>query len=112
MNDDMLTLIYPILRRYGVTIKDVLSKDRSEPVSICRHLCIKAVKDHTRLGLVDLGVLFGRHHTTILNSIRAAENIIFFDHEVKNLMKSLKIPERNSIYVPNEKIYFQQVTFA
>lgn len=55
----------------GVTWKDVISKNTTFPVRKARAACIVAVKEaFPTLSYPDLGVIFNRHHTSILNIIQ------------------------------------------
>jgi chromosomal replication initiation ATPase DnaA len=60
---------------FGVTVEDIKSPTRKQPIIFARHAYFAAAVRHTNFPLVAIARPCGRHHTTVLNSKKAAENL-------------------------------------
>ena len=69
MKDKIITLV---CSEFGVSKEDVLSKDRRREYAYPRHMIAYLLRTHTSLGLKQIGAVLGRHHTTIIASLRTA----------------------------------------
>ena len=69
---------------YGYTWEEINVKTRVRPISDIKHHFIALVKETTDLSLMSIGAIFtykenGIDHTTVLNSIKAWDNLIIYD---------------------------------
>lgn len=61
---------------FGVTVAQIMSSSRQQHITLARHAyCAVAVK-LTQLPLWKIGRLIKRHHSTVIASRRAAEDLI------------------------------------
>lgn len=58
---------------YGVALHDLMSKTRSATVRRARCVAYWATRNTTKLSLKEIGIMFGRDHTTVLHGIRRGE---------------------------------------
>jgi chromosomal replication initiation ATPase DnaA len=90
---DIIKMLLP--KYYGCKFKEINVKTRVRPISDIKHHFIALVKETTDLSLVSIGAIFnykgkGIDHTTVLNSIKAWDNLISYDNERYDLHKRFK----------------------
>lgn len=63
-----------ILRRvathYGHTVNELLADNQRQPLTEQRQIAMYLCHQHTHLSFPDLGVLFRRHHTSVMHSVQ------------------------------------------
>ena len=60
-----------VARHYGVSVIDLVSARRTQPLAFMRQIAIYLVRELTALSMPSIGRLFGdRDHTTILHAVR------------------------------------------
>jgi len=63
-----------VARHYGVSVIDLVSARRTQPLAFVRHIAIYLVRELTALSMPSIGRLFGdRDHTTILHAVRKVQ---------------------------------------
>jgi hypothetical protein len=63
-----------VARHYGVSVIDLVSGRRTQPLAFIRHIAIYLVRELTALSMPSIGRLFGdRDHTTILHAVRKVQ---------------------------------------
>ena len=63
-----------VARHYGVSVIDLVSTRRTQPLAFVRHIAIYLVRELTALSMPSIGRLFGdRDHTTILHAVRKVQ---------------------------------------
>lgn len=82
---------------------DVTTDSRRRVFIDARFIAIKMINDYTNLPLEDIGLLFGRHHATILHSLETIKVLIQFDKELKEKHEYLKAHFNNRYLLFNEK---------
>jgi chromosomal replication initiation ATPase DnaA len=80
---------------YGYTWEEINVKTRVRPISDIKHHFIALVKETTDLSLMSIGAIFtykenGIDHTTVLNSIKAWDNLLSYDKEKQKLHEDYK----------------------
>ena len=82
-----------IYQRYNVKKEDLLSAKRSKEIAYARHICIYLIREVTEMSLSNIGDIFNRDHTTIMNSISKIETGIISDpmlaYEVDDIKKEV-----------------------
>ena len=95
--DKIFTAIY---KKYNVKKEDLLSAKRSKEIAYARHICIYLIREVTEMSLSNIGDIFNRDHTTIMNSISKIETGIISDpmlaYEVDDIKKEVTPNEDNS----------------
>lgn len=77
-------IITEVARTMNVTPEDIASNKRSAPISQARHIAIYVVRSITGMSMSAIGEHFGnRDHSTVLNSIKAAEKTMEKDSTFK-----------------------------
>ena len=56
-------------RYYGLSIDDLVSKNRSRPLTTARHVAMYLLRECTAMSLIKIGQAFDRDHTTALHGI-------------------------------------------
>ena len=87
--------IVGIVSRFtGVEFEDIIHRDRHWYIMVPRHIAVTLFyKKYKSLGLSlkKAGEMFdGRDHTTIINSIRAVENLVVTDPDFKRVFNKIK----------------------
>ena len=63
-----------VARHYGVSVIDLVSARRTQPLAFVRQIAIYLVRELTALSMPSIGRLFGdRDHTTILHAVRKVQ---------------------------------------
>ncbi len=63
-----------VARHYGVSVIDLVSTRRTQPLAFVRQIAIYLVRELTALSMPSIGRLFGdRDHTTILHAVRKVQ---------------------------------------
>ncbi len=79
---------------FGITLADIKSTRRDRKIARPRQLAMYLAKQLTPLSLPDIGVYFGRDHTTIMHAIKTIEGQLERDPKMaqdkENLMMALK----------------------
>ena len=55
-----------------------------------RHLVIKWYRDIARLTQTEIGAIFGKDHTTIIHSVKNANNLIKYESQIKDKWNSIR----------------------
>lgn len=88
--DRILTVVS---QKYGVPIVDIKSKKKSAHIVGPRHICVYLIRRMTDMSLGRIGKLFGKDHTTIMNSIKNVENEINnnsgYESEINDLIQEI-----------------------
>ena len=77
----------------SVKKEDLTSSKRSKEIAFARHVCVYLIREITEMSLPNIGKIFGRDHTTIINSIEKIEhkriNDPVLDFELKEIIKEV-----------------------
>lgn len=80
--------------KYGVPVEDLKSRKRTSNIASARHIAIYVIKKLTDRSLPAIGRVFGRDHTTIINSIETVDKRIAseptFESEIKDIIRIVK----------------------
>ncbi|MBQ8398128.1 MAG: chromosomal replication initiator protein DnaA [Clostridia bacterium] len=83
-----------VCRKYGVTRSDLESTSRKKELAQPRHLCIYLIREVTGMSLPQIGKIFNRDHSTVINSVNAIEKKFreshAFEVEVKEMIKEFR----------------------
>jgi chromosomal replication initiation ATPase DnaA len=66
-------ILRTVARHYGHTVNELLADNQTLPLREQRQIAMYMCREHTDLSYPDLGVLFRRHHTSVLHSIQMTE---------------------------------------
>jgi len=58
---------------FGLTRADLVSKNRSRPLTTARHIAMYLLRETTSLSLIKIGEMFDRDHSTAMHGIRKVE---------------------------------------
>ncbi len=87
-------ILSAVSSHYGIAVEDLKSRKRTSNIAFARHVAIFLIKKLTDRSLPAIGRVFGRDHTTIINSIDTVEKKLAtdpsFDHEVQELIRIIK----------------------
>jgi chromosomal replication initiator protein len=61
---------------FGLRREDLVSKSRSRPLTMARHIAMYLLRELTGLSLIKIGELFDRDHSTALHGIKRIENLM------------------------------------
>ena len=81
-------------KRYGVPKSELVSKSRVKDVAQARHVTMYLIKTLIEMSYPNIGKLFDRDHSTVMNSIDVMEKRIasdaVFEMEINNLINEIK----------------------
>ncbi|MBQ8510137.1 MAG: chromosomal replication initiator protein DnaA [Clostridia bacterium] len=87
-------ILEKVAKKNGMTVDDIKSSKRNKEIAHARHIAIYLVRKLTDISLPQIGKLFKRDHTTVLNSLKTVERELGsnseIDIEVNELMKEIK----------------------
>ncbi len=82
-----------IYQKYGVKKEDLVSTKRNKEIAFARHLSIYIIREVTEMSQSNIGKLFNRDHTTIINSLETIERKIItdkmLDFEIREIIKEV-----------------------
>lgn len=82
-----------VFQKYGVSKEDLISAKRSKDIALARHITIFLIREVTEMSLPNIGKIFNRDHTTVINSIENIERRINTDSmlnfELKEIIKEV-----------------------
>lgn len=88
--EKIFTAIY---QKYNVKKEDLISSKRSKEIAFARHICAYLIREVTEMSYPNIGKLFGRDHTTVMNSIDKIEHRLIndsvLDFELKEIIKEV-----------------------
>ena len=68
-----------VFQRYNIKKEDLISSKRSKEIAYARHICIYLIREVTEMSLPNIGKIFNRDHTTVMNSIEKIETRLLND---------------------------------
>ena len=81
-------------KKYGISKSELTSKSRVKEVAQARHVTMYLIKTVIEMSYPNIGKLFGRDHSTVMNSIDVTEKKIAsdaaFELEINNLIKEIR----------------------
>ncbi len=87
-------ILSKIAQKYDISLEDIKGSKRSRGIAMPRHIAIYLIREMTNMSFPQLGKLFGRDHTTILNSYQTVVEKMkedpFFEAEVKEFLRELQ----------------------
>ncbi len=87
-------ILSKIAQKYDISVEDIKGSKRSRDIAMPRHIAIYLIREMTNMSFPQLGKLFGRDHTTILNSYQTVVEKMkedpFFEAEVKEFLRELQ----------------------
>ena len=82
-----------VAKVYGVSVEDLKSRQKTDSVAKARHVAIYVIKKLTSMTLKEIGAVFGRNHTTVLNSLDIVEmnirTINGYEAQVQQIIKEV-----------------------
>ncbi len=83
-----------VCRKFALSRSDLESTSRKKELAQPRHLCIYLIREVTGMSLPQIGKIFNRDHSTVINSVNAVEKKCRENHafevEVKEMIKEFR----------------------
>ena len=87
---DPPTILQATAEAYGLTVADLVSSSRKQPLAQCRQVAMYLCRELTSLSLPRIGEVFGgRDHTTVMYAIERVKKIMETDREVYDRVQEL-----------------------
>lgn len=83
------TVIANTCEQYNISIDDIKSKSRKGPIVIPRLLTMHILRYNTLLTLDEIGIIFNRDHTTVINAVKSTNNMLQTDYDFKEEYQKL-----------------------
>ena len=83
------TVIANTCEQYNISMDDIKSKSRKSVVAIPRLLTMHILRSNTLLTLEEIGDIFNRDHTTVINAIKSTSNMLETDYDFKEEYQKL-----------------------
>ena len=94
--DKIFSAVY---RVYGVDKADLVGKNRSRKIALPRHVSIYLIRSITEMSFPNIGKIFDKDHSTIVNSISKVQSLMFSDSEFNKLITDLEKEIRSSVRI-------------
>ncbi len=82
-----------VFHQYGISKEELLGSKRNKDIAMARHVAIYLIRNVTEMSFPNIGKLFGRDHTTAMNSEKTVTERIakdqLFSIEINELMKEI-----------------------
>ena len=75
--------------QFGLTMAEIKSPSRENRIVIPRMLTMHLLRDKTLLTLEEIGIIFNRHHSTVVSAVTATNNMIQTDELIKEEYQKL-----------------------
>lgn len=85
------TVVFNTCEQYNITVDQIKSKSRKGPIAIPRLLTMHILRKNTLLSLKEIGDVFSRDHTTVINAIKSTNNMLETDSDFKEEYQKLII---------------------
>ena len=77
------TIIGCVAQYYGITVSDLTSSSRRQPLARQRQVAMYVCREHTGLSLPKIGSAFGgRDHTTVMHAVEKIKGLLLEDKDV------------------------------
>ena len=87
---DPPTILRATAEAYGLTVADLVSSSRKQPLAQCRQVAMYLCRELTSLSLPRIGEVFGgRDHTTVMYAIERVKKIMETEREVYDRVQEL-----------------------
>ena len=94
VNTTIEKILNEVSNKFKVSVEDLKSRKRTSNIASARHSAIYIIKKLTNSSLPAIGKMFGRDHTTVMNSIDAVEkrmaNEPAYDQQIKEIIRIIK----------------------
>lgn len=88
-NQDIVSYIIKLCAdEYNITVDTLIASTRMRIQCEARQMSMKLIKQHTTLGLKDIGLNYnsknrlGKDHTTVISAIKTIDNLLSYDKTV------------------------------
>lgn len=78
-----------VARKYGVTVSQILSTDRSASLVTPRQLAMYISRKYTAKSLLEIAPEFSKKHATIIHGVKTIERQLDVDPELKSSLESI-----------------------
>jgi len=72
-----------VCQTFNLTPDEIQSQNRKQELIFARHMFCYLCRKHLQMSLVDIGKILMRDHSTIINAVRKASDLIEFDKITK-----------------------------
>ena len=94
VNTTIEKILNEVSHKFRVPLEDLKSRKRTSNIASARHSAIYIIKKLTNSSLPAIGKMFGRDHTTVMNSLDAVEKRMAtepaYDQQIKEIIKAIK----------------------
>ena len=77
--DPILEVCRIVGGRYGVTVGEMLSPTRSQPIALARQVAMRLLRELTDLSYPQIAARFDRDHSTVMHAVRATDGMLLED---------------------------------
>jgi len=67
-----MAIVCEVAEAHGLTPRDLLGRSRMRPITRARMTAYAEIRDRLGYSYPEIGMIFGRDHTTILHGVRQA----------------------------------------
>jgi chromosomal replication initiator protein len=93
-NTTIERILNEVSNKFKVSVEDLKSRKRTSNIASARHSAIYIIKKLTNSSLPAIGRMFGRDHTTVMNSLDAVEKRMAteptYDQQIKEIIRIIK----------------------
>jgi len=78
-----------VARKYGVTVKQILSADRTQSLVTPRQLAMYISRKYSNKSLQEISKEFDKKHATIIHGVKTIQNRLDVDANLKNVLEEI-----------------------
>ena len=82
-------VLQAVCQRFGISIQDILGKQRSREVLMARQIAMYLLREKTGLSLQQIGQMFGKNHSTVLHAYNRVKTTLHKDSEITSIICDL-----------------------
>lgn len=108
MIEDIKNIVSIVTEVTGITKEQIMSKDRHVDLADARHIAIALCRNYSSIGVVNLGAIFNRDHSTIIHACTKTQGLINND---KIFTKKYFLAEAKIIELGYEKVVHKKFNY-
>ena len=87
-------ILTAVSRHFDIPVEDIKGRKRTSKIAAARHVAVYIIKKLTDSSLPNIGRVFGRDHTTMINSIETVEKKMqsdtAYESEINELIRAIR----------------------
>jgi chromosomal replication initiator protein len=83
-------ILNAVIKHYNIKMKDIKGVNRAKMFSLPRQVAMYFIRRYTHMGFREIGVIFGKDHTTAVHAYQKIESELETDMELKRNLETIR----------------------